>query len=107
MVCLWSGEQGSDKEGGRQGQEQAIASPWDIVRIGQGAFAIAMAGSQKVRLTRDTAQVMANNSLQEGGGRQGQDQAIASPWDIVSIGQGAIAMAGSHQVRLSSDTGHG
>ena len=40
MVCLWSGEQGSDKEGGRQGQEQAIASPWDIVSIGQGAIAI-------------------------------------------------------------------
>ena len=66
-----------------------------------------MAGSHQVRLSSDTAQVMANNSLQEGGGRQGQDQAIASPWDIVSIGQGAIAMAGSHQVRLSSDTGHG
>ena len=54
MVCLWSGEQGSDKEGGRQGQEQAIASPWDIVSIGQGAFAIAMAGSHQVRLSSDT-----------------------------------------------------
>ena len=63
-----------------------------------------MAGSHQVRLSSDTAQVMANNSLQEGGGRQGQDQAIASPCDIVYIGQGAfaIAMAGSHQVRFST-----
>ncbi len=50
MIWFVSGEQGSDKEGGRQGRDQPIASPWDIAALGQkGAFAIAMAGTHQVR----------------------------------------------------------
>ena len=43
-----TGVQGVDKEGGKTGLEQEISSPWDIVKINEGAVAVAMAGTHQV-----------------------------------------------------------
>ena len=42
--------QGDDKEGGKTGLEQEISSPWDVVKISEGAVAVAMAGIHQVFL---------------------------------------------------------
>ena len=43
-----TGVQGVDKEGGKTGLEQEISSPWDIIKINEGAVAVAMAGTHQV-----------------------------------------------------------
>ncbi|XP_023336064.1 NHL repeat-containing protein 2 isoform X2 [Eurytemora carolleeae] len=43
-----TGVQGVDKEGGKTGLEQEISSPWDIVKINEGAVAVAMAGTHQI-----------------------------------------------------------
>ena len=43
-----TGGQGTDHEGGKPGLQQAISSPWDLVKIEERAVAIAMAGTHQV-----------------------------------------------------------
>jgi len=48
-VC-GTGKQGQDKEGGKQGVEQEISSPWDICKLSEKSVAIAMAGIHQIWL---------------------------------------------------------
>merc|ERR1719383_1066852 len=43
-----TGVQGVDKEGGKQGTEQEISSPWDVCKISENAVAVAMAGTHQI-----------------------------------------------------------
>lgn len=47
VTLAGTGEQGRDREGGRTGTQQALASPWDLALHGNGLF-IAMAGTHQI-----------------------------------------------------------
>ena len=43
-----TGEQGTDKVGGKPGPLQPISSPWDVTRVNEKCVAVAMAGIHQV-----------------------------------------------------------
>ena len=43
-----TGEQGTDKVGGKPGPLQPISSPWDVARVNEKCVAVAMAGIHQV-----------------------------------------------------------